>query len=578
MYTEPRNRLINWVRRQLIGSPELTANGSRLLGVLPTERFPCGALYPISKWGEGVDPASEDVDVVDKVMVVAGESPVEPAVVRRYIPPSSLGFSFYIKGEDIRFQVLSYAVMYKYKKNGWKRLELISGKGNDEEFINISCPGKDQHQRFPNDEEKPCMKRVDVQWRQFADGWIVTVSLCNEQELEDRKIARDYIKDRAEKTLFEASLRCVIDAGDVGVYPRVDRSLLDPEEQEIELQYAHRHIYAIGHGCAANWVVKKGKVVEVRSETMPATEVPQMTADTGSGGEPVLSLARLAGINNAHLTILPELDDFISEYTIWVASQQANIASLPADDHETALRMVERMNKAVARMRKGHYPRPGEVSLAHRGVLFLDELPEFKKHVLEVLRQPLEDGLVTISRAAMSLTYPADLMLVAAMNPCPCGYLTDEQHQCTCSPQQIQRYRSRLSGPLLDRIDLHVEVPAVPYKELRRQRGSRDSATMLESIEKARASQYQRFRDAPLLTNSDLDGKWLNTFCPLGEAEHQFLGAAVQRLSLSARAYTRVLRIARTIADLEGTETLTSNHLAEAINYRTLDRQAQTWS
>ncbi|PTN38882.1 YifB family Mg chelatase-like AAA ATPase [Desulfonatronum sp. SC1] len=226
----------------------------------------------------------------------------------------------------------------------------------------------------------------------------------------------------------------------------------------------------------------------------------------------------------------------------------------------------------------GHYPRPGEVSLAHRGVLFLDELPEFKKHVLEVLRQPLEDGVVTISRAAMSLTYPADLMLVAAMNPCPCGYLTDEQHQCTCSPQQIQRYRSRLSGPLLDRIDLHVEVPAVPYKELRRQRGSRDSAAMLESIEKARTLQYQRFRNSPLLTNSDLDGKWLNTFCPLGDAEHEFLGAAVQRLSLSARAYTRVLRIARTIADLEGTETLSADHLAEAINYRTLDRQAQTWS
>jgi magnesium chelatase family protein len=226
----------------------------------------------------------------------------------------------------------------------------------------------------------------------------------------------------------------------------------------------------------------------------------------------------------------------------------------------------------------GHYPRPGEVSLAHRGVLFLDELPEFKKHVLEVLRQPLEDGVVTISRAAMSLTYPADFMLVAAMNPCPCGYLTDEQHQCTCSAQQIQRYRSRLSGPLLDRIDLHVEVPAVPYKELRRKRGSRDSTAMLESIEQARNIQSQRFRGIPLLTNSDLDGRWLNTFCPLGDAEHDFLGAAVRRLSLSARAYTRVLRIARTIADLENAADITANHLAEAINYRTLDRQAQTWA
>lgn len=225
----------------------------------------------------------------------------------------------------------------------------------------------------------------------------------------------------------------------------------------------------------------------------------------------------------------------------------------------------------------GHYPRPGEVSLAHRGVLFLDELPEFKKHVLEVLRQPLEDGTVTISRAAMSLTYPADLMLVAAMNPCPCGYLTDEQHQCTCTPQQVQRYRARLSGPLLDRIDLHVDVPAVPYKELRRKKGSRDSATMRASIARARKMQSQRYSDLPLLTNSDLDGRWLNRFCALGETEQDFLGAAVRRLSLSARAYTRVLRIARTIADLEGVGVITADHLAEAINYRSLDRQAQTW-
>jgi magnesium chelatase family protein len=225
----------------------------------------------------------------------------------------------------------------------------------------------------------------------------------------------------------------------------------------------------------------------------------------------------------------------------------------------------------------GHYPRPGEVSLAHRGVLFLDELPEFKKHVLEVLRQPLEDGMVTISRAAMSLTYPADLMLVAAMNPCPCGYLTDEQHQCTCTPQQVQRYRARLSGPLLDRIDLHVEVPAVPYKELRRKKGSRDSASMRASIERARDIQSARYQDLPLMTNSDLDGRWLNRFCALGETEQDFLGAAVRNLHLSARAYTRVLRIARTIADLEGAEGILSDHLAEAINYRTLDRQAQTW-
>ncbi|MBT8762635.1 YifB family Mg chelatase-like AAA ATPase [Desulfohalobiaceae bacterium Ax17] len=225
----------------------------------------------------------------------------------------------------------------------------------------------------------------------------------------------------------------------------------------------------------------------------------------------------------------------------------------------------------------GHYPRPGEVSLAHRGVLFLDELPEFKKHVLEVLRQPLEDGQVTIARAAMSLVYPADFMLVAAMNPCPCGYLGDDQHPCTCTPTQIQRYHSRLSGPLLDRIDLHIEVPAVPYKDLKQSRGSMDSATMRNNILDARKIQTDRFKDLPFLTNSQLSGKWLNEFCQLTEKEHNFLEVAVNKLGLSARSYTRILRISRSIADLAGENKINTAHLAEAINYRSLDRQEQSY-
>lgn len=223
----------------------------------------------------------------------------------------------------------------------------------------------------------------------------------------------------------------------------------------------------------------------------------------------------------------------------------------------------------------GHYPKPGEVSLAHRGVLFLDELPEFKKHVLEVLRQPLEDGDVTISRAAMSLRYPADFMLVAAMNPCPCGYLTHDQHPCTCTPTQIQRYRYRISGPLLDRIDLHIEVPAVPYEELKKARSTMDSREMSTNINRARQIQEKRYQDLPFLTNSQLSGKWLSEFCSLGQEEHAFLETAVQRLALSARAHTRVLRLARTIADLEGEEYISVAHLGEAINYRSLDRQEQ---
>jgi magnesium chelatase family protein len=205
-------------------------------------------------------------------------------------------------------------------------------------------------------------------------------------------------------------------------------------------------------------------------------------------------------------------------------------------------------------------------------VLFLDELPEFKKHVLEVLRQPLEEGRVTISRAAISLEYPGDVMLVAAMNPCPCGYLGDERHQCSCSPVQIQRYRSRLSGPLLDRIDLHVEVPAVPYRDLKQTSGSLDSATMQGRINAARAVQRTRYADLHFSSNSELSGKWLERYCALGETEHAFLEGAVRRLGMSARAFTRVLRIARTIADLAEDQALTVTHLAEAINYRTLDR------
>jgi magnesium chelatase family protein len=220
----------------------------------------------------------------------------------------------------------------------------------------------------------------------------------------------------------------------------------------------------------------------------------------------------------------------------------------------------------------GSYPRPGEVSLGHRGVLFLDELPEFKKNVLEVLRQPLESGSVTISRAAMSLSYPADFMLVAAMNPCPCGYLTDDRHPCTCSPAAVQRYSSRLSGPLLDRIDLQVEVPAVDYSDLKGGHGA-DSAGMRSNIERARKVQAERYSGMEIHTNSELSGSSLEKYCSLTEAEHGFLEKAVQNLGLSARAYTRILRIARTIADLSGDADIKTFHLAEAINYRSMDRQ-----
>lgn len=221
----------------------------------------------------------------------------------------------------------------------------------------------------------------------------------------------------------------------------------------------------------------------------------------------------------------------------------------------------------------GAYPKPGEVCLAHRGVLFLDELPEFHRSALEVLRQPLEDGVATISRVAHVLTYPADCMLVAAMNPCPCGYMSDPRHTCTCSPAALERYRAKLSGPLLDRIDLHVEVPAVPYEDLRASGSGVTSAMLRERIVRAREVQAQRYTKTACRTNADLSGAMLEKYCALGREEHDFLGEAVQSLVLSARAYTRILRIARTIADLEHAPDIRLEHLAEAINCRVLDRE-----
>lgn len=230
----------------------------------------------------------------------------------------------------------------------------------------------------------------------------------------------------------------------------------------------------------------------------------------------------------------------------------------------------------VAMIGGGRNPRPGEVSLAHRGVLFLDELPEYGKASLEALRQPLEDGVVTVSRAAGSVTYPAACTLVAAMNPCPCGYLGDELHECTCSSSQVARYRHKLSGPLLDRIDLHVEAPAVSYAELRNDSSATPqewtSAGMRGRVLAARKVQEERFLASRCHYNSELSGTELDMNCSLNEACHTLMRAAMSTLALSARAYTRILRVARTIADLDGEENIREPHLAEAIGLRVLDR------
>lgn len=220
----------------------------------------------------------------------------------------------------------------------------------------------------------------------------------------------------------------------------------------------------------------------------------------------------------------------------------------------------------------GRFPMPGEVSLAHNGVLFLDELPEFKRNVLEVLRQPLEDGKVSISRASGSLNFPANFILVAAMNPCPCGYRSDPKRECTCTVLQIKNYISKISGPLLDRIDIHIEVPALEYKDLSSEAGGEPSALIRERVEQAQKCQLNRFNNAVNFFNAGMNTNQLKKYCRLDESSKKIMGLAIDKLGLSARAHDRILKVSRTIADLAGEESIQANHVAEAIQYRTLDR------
>ena len=224
----------------------------------------------------------------------------------------------------------------------------------------------------------------------------------------------------------------------------------------------------------------------------------------------------------------------------------------------------------------GPSPQPGEISLAHNGVLFLDELPEFARPAMEVLRQPLEDGKVTISRVGGTTSYPSRFMLVAAMNPCPCGYFGHPTHPCLCHPHAVERYMGKVSGPLLDRIDLHIEVESVPVGDLTGKRGEEDSASIRARVEKARAVQRERYRGRAIACNARLDARTLNAFCPMTAAAEQLIKTAGERLGLSSRAYTRVIKVARTIADLAGSEKIDAAHVAEAVQYRSLDRKYWT--
>ncbi len=222
----------------------------------------------------------------------------------------------------------------------------------------------------------------------------------------------------------------------------------------------------------------------------------------------------------------------------------------------------------VALVGGGTWPKPGEISLAHRGVLFLDEFSEFPRQVLENLRQPLEDGIINVSRAAGNLTFPAKFILVAAMNPCSCGYYNDKEKQCICTPTQILNYSKRISGPIIDRIDLHIEVQRIKFDKLSSVSDSEESKAIKERVEKARIIQQERFKETPFITNSEMNSEAVKNFCMIDEASKQLLRSAVNQMHLSARAYFRILKLARTIADLVGEEKISSAHTAEALQYR----------
>jgi magnesium chelatase family protein len=221
----------------------------------------------------------------------------------------------------------------------------------------------------------------------------------------------------------------------------------------------------------------------------------------------------------------------------------------------------------------GSTPTPGEISLAHNGVLFLDELPEFNRTTLEVLRQPLEDGHVTISRALNSTTFPANFVLIASLNPCPCGYRNDPRRECHCTIPQIERYMAKISGPLLDRIDIHIEVPAVPFKELSASQGGTSSTAMRDHVMAARAIQEARFLKSKTRRNAQMSTREIRQHCQLSEPGMNLLRSSIQEMGLSARAHDKVLRVARTIADLDGSAEIQPEHVSEAVNYRMLDRQ-----
>lgn len=381
-YAKHRQHIVEWVKTQLTGSvsevgrqlgisfPGRFIDPEKkyeiLTGISPSERYPIGVLYPIYKGEEGVDPASETQDDEEENGDDQTEQSPEAVVKRRrYIPPSSVGISFFIRGEHIKFQVICFATKYKneadrdeegrFIRDEWHRIPLANDDGETRTFSSSALRNK-------RDIGEPFRERVnvlnghagiDVLWRPFSDGWIVTVSLFNGYELQAEGDIRTLSRERTSNSLFEVKLKCVFDVGEVSVYPRVDKNLLTEEEQELELQYKNHHIYAVGHGAAADWAVENGKVREIWTEFFPTVEVPQVTADLADSSTKTLQLVYLSLVETRNEQIFNDLDKFVRDYAVWVENQKSLVAAAQPDERGAANRIVERMDRAVSRMRHG---------------------------------------------------------------------------------------------------------------------------------------------------------------------------------------------------------------------------------
>ncbi|RLJ20731.1 helicase [bacterium endosymbiont of Escarpia laminata] len=365
-YTGKRKDLVEWLRKQLIGpgnekkqAVDFESDKEILQGISPLDRYPTGVLFPVIRGEE--DPASisdeEDVGTGEEKEEISKVEPVEKP--RRYMPPSSVGFSFFARGDLVRFQIICAATRYKrigerdergrFRKIEYERIKL----GGDKETTTVSATVHQLKKQLTQRRSVfDGLAGIDVLWRPFLDGWIVTLSLFNRQVMDIESAPKSFKQERNEKSLFEVKLRCVLEAGEIGTYPRVDKSLLTEEEQELELQYEDRHIYAVGHGAAVDWSVVGERVQEIWSEFLPTVEVPQVTADVAGAGNSVLGLAHLAA-GEDETAIWDELDQFVADYSQWVSEEKQKAAQFDPEDLKAAGRITKRMDTVLQRMQRG---------------------------------------------------------------------------------------------------------------------------------------------------------------------------------------------------------------------------------